>query len=80
MGTHEGPEASHLVALHSLPHGLLVLGVLTLERIAHEVLVDQDFRVKSVLLLKSLDVDIVALVVAGLRHVGAVSCVEVSGW
>lgn len=60
--THDkGPEASHLVGLDSLPESLAVLGILTLEGIEHQVLVDEDLGVESVLLLQLFDADIVAL-------------------
>jgi hypothetical protein len=65
----EGPEASHLVAQNCLPDSLLVLGVFTLEGIGHQVLVDEDLRVESVLFLELLDFDIVALWLdPGRRH------------
>ena len=58
--THDkGPEASHLVGLHCLPESLAVLGILTLKGIEHQVLVDENLRVESVLLLQLLDFDIV---------------------
>jgi hypothetical protein len=59
----EGPEASHLVAHNRL------LGVFTLEGVGHQVLVDEDLRVESILLLELLDFDIVALWLdPGRRH------------
>jgi hypothetical protein len=65
----EGPEASHLVAHNRLPDSLLVLGVFTLEGVGHQVLVDEDLRVESILLLELLDFDIVALWLdPGRRH------------
>jgi hypothetical protein len=65
----KSPEASHLVAHNCLPDSLLVLGVLTLEGIGHQVLVDEDLRVESVLLLELLDFDIVAFWLdPGRRH------------
>ena len=60
--THDkGPEASHLVGLDCLPESLAVLGILALEGIEHQVLVDEDFGVESVLFLQLLDFDIVTL-------------------
>jgi hypothetical protein len=47
------------VAHNRLPDSLLVLGVLTLESIGHQVLVDEDLRVESVLVFELLDLDIV---------------------
>lgn len=55
----KGPEASHLVALDGLPESLAVLGVFTLKGIGHQIFVDEDFRVESILLLELLDPDIV---------------------
>jgi hypothetical protein len=60
--THDkGPEASHLVSLDCLPESLTVLGVFTLEGIDHQVFVDENLGVESVLLLQLLDFDIVTL-------------------
>lgn len=68
--THDkSPKTSHLVALDGLPQSLAVLGVFTLESIGHQVLVDEDFRVESVLLFELLDADIVVLCLdPGRRH------------
>ena len=65
----EGPEASHLVGLDSLPESLAVLGIFTLEGIGHQVLVDEDLRVESILLFELLDLDIVVFGLdPGRRH------------
>ena len=60
--THDkGPEASHLVGLDSLPESLIVLGIFALKGIDHQVLVNENLGVESVLLLQLLDLDIVTL-------------------
>ena len=68
--THDkGPEASHLVGLDSLPESLIVLGIFALKGIDHQVLVNENLGVESVLLLQLLDLDIVTLGLdAGRRH------------
>lgn len=74
VATYESPHASHLVALDGLANGLLVFGIFTLEGVAHEILVDQDIGVESVLLLEGLHFDIIALRFdAGRRHLGCAS-------
>lgn len=82
----EGPEASHGVRLHRLPHAHFVLGILALEGLVHEVFVVQGILVLDAIVVGVGDVELLvvaeAVVLAFHRHgiVCAVSVESVRWW